>query len=220
MRELFYRRILITHLISPSSECFYCKTGHSARCSHSALFGCSKLDGAQAEYVRVPWADGTVVKAPASLSDKSLVLMADIFPTGYFGASSAYNLLNEAERKDPLTIAVIGCGPVGLCALITALGYGPRKIFAIDGVQSRLDLAKELGAETLDYQTEGPRIKDRILEATDGRGVDMVVEAVGLSPALRTAFDIVRPFGALCSIGVHNGEVPFKAGEGYESVVT
>lgn len=187
-------------------KCFYCLKGHTSRCEKSLLFGSAALDGAQAEYVRVPWADGTIVKAPPSLSDNALILMADIWPTGFFGATSAFDLLRDTAASDA-NVAVIGCGPVGLCAIIAALEFRPRTLFAIDSVQSRLDCAKQLGAEPLNFQTDGEGLKARIAEATGGRGVDAVVEVVGLSPALRTAFDIVRPFGVIASIGVHNGEV-------------
>ena len=170
------------------------------------MFGSASLDGGQAEYVRIPLADGTVIKAPGSISDNALVLMADIWPTGYFGATSALDMLGASDFSGN-SVAVVGCGPVGLCAIISALEYRPRHLFAIDSVESRLDLARSLGAEPLNFLTDRGGMERMIREATDGRGVDAVVEAVGLSPALRTAFDIVRPFGAIASIGVHNAEV-------------
>ncbi|ROT40154.1 alcohol dehydrogenase GroES-like domain-containing protein [Sodiomyces alkalinus F11] len=197
------------------SECFFCRNGQSSRCVHSVLFGSSTLDGAQAEYVRVPWTDGTVVKALLSLSDAALILMADIWPTGYFGAATAFRMLEETEKSHPPTVAVIGCGPVGLCAIISALEFGPRQLFAIDSVQSRLDLAETLGARGLNFQVEGSRLESHIKDVTDGRGADIVIEVVGSSQALRTAFELVRPFGVLYSIGVHNGEIPFTAAEAY-----
>lgn len=189
-----------------SMKCFYCLRGHSSRCENSLLFGSDALDGGQAEFVRVPYADGTLVKAPESLSDNALLLMADIWPTGYFGATTGFQTLNDVARKDA-TAVVIGCGPVGLCAILAALDFQPRHLFAVDSVQSRLDLAKQLGAEPLNFKTDPVGLKKRIAEVTDGRGADVIIEVVGLSPALRTAFDVVRPFGVIYSIGVHNGEV-------------
>lgn len=102
---------------------------------------------------------------------------------------------------------LIGCGPVGLCALIAALEYKPKHIFAIDSVPSRLELARSLGAEPLNFMEDPIGLKNRILEVTEGRGADVVMEVVGLSPALRMGFDILRPWGTISSVGVHNAEV-------------
>ncbi|TDZ20898.1 putative zinc-type alcohol dehydrogenase-like protein YbdR [Colletotrichum orbiculare MAFF 240422] len=190
-------------------KCFYCKNGYSSRCIRSKLFGCSALDGGQAEYVRVPDADGTAMKAPSTISDKALILMADIWPTGFFGAKTGFDMLKEVERS-AATIVVIGRGPVGLCAIISALGYRPKHVFAIDSVDSRLALAKKLGAEPLNYKTDREGFDRRIKEATEGRGADVVIEVVGLSPALRTAFEVVRPWGVISSIGAHNAKIPCK----------
>ncbi|PKS12901.1 hypothetical protein jhhlp_000241 [Lomentospora prolificans] len=196
------------------SKCFYCRNGFTSRCVESKLFGSAALDGGQAEYVRIPFADGTVVKAPNSISDKALVLMADIWPTGVFGAKSAWELLPMKEKEDVVAV-VIGCGPVGLCAILAALEYKPKHLFAIDAVDSRLEIAKKLGAEPLNFKTDPEGMKKRILEVTDGRGADLAIEVVGLSPALRTAFDLVRPWGVISSIGVHNAEIPWNGVEGY-----
>lgn len=187
-------------------DCFYCKAGFTSRCDQSLLLGSPKLDGAQAEYIRIPTADGTIVKAPAGISDNALILMADIFPTGFYGTRNAFNGLNGRDPSEA-TAVVIGCGPVGMCAIISALEYKPKHLFAIDGVDSRLELAKSLGAEPLNFKADREGMIKRIKEVTDGRGADVVVEAVGLSPALRTAFDVLRPFGTISSVGVHNAEV-------------
>jgi threonine dehydrogenase-like Zn-dependent dehydrogenase len=196
------------HIAKPchSLECFYCKNGFSSRCAKSLLFGTAALDGAQAEFVRVPLADGTVMKSPPEIDDKALVLMADIFPTGFFGASNAFKLLSPEQIAES-TVVVIGCGPVGLCAVMAAADFKPKHLFAVDGVDSRLDLAKSLGAEPLNFQTNKVGMQERVKAVTDGRGADVVIEVVGLSPALRTAFDLLRPWGIISSIGVHNGEV-------------
>ncbi|KAK4171930.1 putative S-glutathione dehydrogenase [Triangularia setosa] len=198
-------------------NCFYCNLGYSSRCAHSLLFGSEKLDGAQADYVLVPHGPGTLTVAPPSdvISDRALILMADIFPTGYFGAKNAFAQLQK-QRPEDATVVVIGCGPVGLCAIISALEYKPKKLFAIDGVKSRLELAKGLGAEPLDFNELGKEgIVKRVREVTEGRGADAVVEVVGLSPALRTGFDVLRPFGVVSSIGVHNAEIPWGGDEAY-----
>lgn len=132
--------------------------------------------------------------------------MADVFPTGYFGVKSALDLSPTVNVKES-TMVVIGCGPVGLCAILSALHFQPKHLFAVDSVDSRLEVAKKLGAEPLNFKDGMDKMQERIRQVTDGRGADMVVEVVGLSPALRTAYELVRPFGAVSSIGVHNAEV-------------
>jgi threonine dehydrogenase-like Zn-dependent dehydrogenase len=189
-----------------SGDCFYCKIGATSRCEKSLLFGCEKLDGGQADFVRVPYADGTIFKAPPEISDNALILMADIFPTGFFGVRNAFNALGSQDPSES-TAVVIGCGPVGLCAIVAALEYKPKHLFAIDSIDSRLELAKNLGAEPLNFAKDREGMLARIKEVTNGRGADVVVEVVGLSPALRTAFEVLRPFGFISSIGVHNAEV-------------
>lgn len=187
-------------------ECFYCKNGASSRCAKSLLFGCPLLDGGQAEYVRIPTADGTAVRAPPEIDEKALVLMADIFPTGYFGVKNAMAALSPEEKAEACVV-IIGCGPVGLCAIVAAMEHKPKHLFAVDSVDSRLELARGLGAEPLNFMKDKEGMHARIKEVTAGRGADAVVEVVGLSPALRTAFDLLRPFGVISSIGVHNAEV-------------
>jgi threonine dehydrogenase-like Zn-dependent dehydrogenase len=198
-------------------DCFYCRNGFSSRCANSKLFGCEKLDGGQAEYVRVPYADGTVMKAPSQIKENALILMADIFPTGYFGAKNAFKLMEPLQASDA-TVVVVGCGPVGLCAIVSALEHKPKHLFAVDSVESRLELAKKLGAEPLNFAKDKAGMVERVKEVTEGRGADAVIEVVGLSPALKTAYDLLRPFGVISSIGVHNAEVrkPCVLGRGLE----
>lgn len=154
----------------------------------------------------MPNADGTVMKAPSEIQDQHLVLMADIFPTGYFGAKNAFTRLNPEEIANG-TVVVVGCGPVGICAIIAALEYKPKHLFAVDSVESRLEQARKTGAEPLNFAKDKEGMFERIMSATEGRGADAVIEVVGLSPALRTAYDLIRPWGVISSIGVHNAEV-------------
>ncbi|RDW83163.1 hypothetical protein BP5796_04654 [Coleophoma crateriformis] len=186
-------------------ECFYCKNGYSSRCTKGLLLGSAGLDGAQAEFVRVPLADGTVMKASPALKDNALVLMADIFPTGFFGATNAFKHFTP-EQVAEATVVVVGCGPVGLCAILAASTFKPKHLFAVDSVDSRLELAEGLGAEPLNFMKNKEQMERRIKEVTDGRGADAVIEVVGLKPALKTAFDLIRPWGVISSIGVHNDE--------------
>lgn len=178
------------------------------------LFGTAALDGAQAEYVRVPLADSTVMKAPEDIADKALVLMADIFPTGYFAAHNGFKDLTQKQVAES-TVVVIGCGPVGLCAVINAEDYKPKNLLAVDSVQSRLDLAKSLGAEPWNFQTNREGLEKRVKAVTEGRGADVVIEVVGSSPALKMGFELLRPWGIISSVGVHNGEIPWTGNQGY-----
>ncbi|KAK0753487.1 chaperonin 10-like protein [Schizothecium vesticola] len=200
------------------NTCFYCTAGFSARCAHSLLFGSPELDGGQAEYVRVPFADGTLMRAPDAsvLADRrTLVLTADIFPTGYYGARNALTCAQGSLPASEAVVVVVGCGPVGLCAIVSALEYAPKHLFAVDSVDSRLEVARSLGAEPLNFLQGKEAMLSRVKEVTGRRGADAVIEVVGLSPALRTAFDLLRPFGSISSIGVHNAEIPWSGDEAY-----
>lgn len=194
--------------------CFYCDQGATSRCASSKLFGTDSLDGGQAEYVRVPLADSTLVHAPSGIDQKKLVLMADIFPTGYFAASNAFHTMTETAIRNS-TVLLFGCGPVGICALISALTYSPKHLVAIDSVPSRLQLAEDLGAESWNFQEDKEGLEKRVKELTDGRGADIVIEVVGHSSALRMGFDLLRPWGRISSVGVHNGEIPWSGNEAY-----
>lgn len=207
------------HIVSPFTtscgECFYCTHGYSSRCKECRLFGCAALDGGQAEYVRIPLADATVMKAPEGIEDLKLVLMADIFPTGFFAAWNAFREITKEQKVEDAVVVLIGCGPVGLCALINALEYKPKHLLAVDGVESRLEIAKSLGAEPWNYQTNRKGLDDRVKQLTDGRGADVVIEVVGLSPALQMGFELLRPWGFISSVGVHNGEIPWNGNQAY-----
>ncbi|GAQ39122.1 alcohol dehydrogenase [Aspergillus niger] len=217
---------VVSAFTTSCGKCYYCKQGYSSRCEQNMLLGCDHLDGAQAEYVslsylniRIPNADGSVVKAPEGVDEKYLVLMADIFPTGYFAARNAFKTSTKEQIAEQ-TVVLIGCGPVGLCALINALEYKPKHLLAVDSVPARLELARELGAEPWNFQTDREGLDKRVLELTEGRGADAVIEVVGLSPALKTGYDLLRPFGTISSVGVHNGEIPWNGCEAYGKNLT
>jgi threonine dehydrogenase-like Zn-dependent dehydrogenase len=210
-------------------ECFYCQRGYSSRCEKCLLFGCPLLDGGQAEFMRVPLADATAVTAPQGIDEKKLVLMADIFPTGYFAAANAFRDFDQ-DTISQSVVLLIGCGPVGLCALINALEYKPKIVLAVDRVESRLELAKKLGAEPWNDQKDRAGqsnlglpvtqlmiigLEARVKELTNGRGVDTVIEGVGHADALKTGFDLLRPWGNISSFGVHNEEIPWTGNQAY-----
>lgn len=200
--------------------CFYCERGLTARCTRGELFGWVQdgvgLQGAQAQMVRVPLADGTLVPVPEEMEDPALSLLAgDILSTALFGAELA------VHQGD--VVVVVGCGPVGLLAIRAALFLGAEAVVAVDRVPSRLELARRFGAAPT-------RLEDRTGEAgsghgvaeggssggvepgealallrelTEGRGADAAIEAVGTPEATRVAADLLRPGGTLAAVGVH-----------------
>ena len=183
-------------------ECYYCVRGEASRCAKGELYGNSvpanTIDGGQAEYVRCPLADSTFVHTPSGIPEEMLVLMADIFPTGYFGAARFLKDLNERDRKE-YTVVVVGCGPVGICAITCALTM-VDKVYAIDSIPERLAEAEKIGAKTLNLNDD-PVAKIKV--ATEGRGADVVIEVVGHADALLLGVDLIRPFGKISCLGVH-----------------
>lgn len=206
-------------VVSPFStacgDCFYCKIGLSARCVKNQIYGWVEqglgLQGAQAEYVRVPMADTTLIGyEPYEVSGDLALLAGDIFSTGYFGAQLA-------EIKSDSVVAVIGCGPVGLMAILAAQLSGAKMVIALDTIDSRLKLARTMGAEGINPLNRG----DLIQQFTEGRGVDAVIEAVGNEPAQQMAFELVRPGGIIATIGVHTTDhFVFKPADVYNKNIT
>jgi threonine dehydrogenase-like Zn-dependent dehydrogenase len=186
-----------------------------ARCVHGELFGWVEgnrgLHGAQAEYLRVPLAQSTLVEVPEGCEPEAALFAGDVLATGFFAA--------ELGRVTEGQVAVVlGCGPVGLCAVFGALASGAERVFAVDEVGERLLLAARFGAEPLRLDTD-PRAV--VLDATAGRGADAVLECVGTAEATRLAVDLVRPGGAVAAVGVHNEEsFTFPPGEAYDKNLT
>lgn len=157
------------------------------------------------------------MKAPPGIHEKALVLMADIFPTGYFAATNAFKHVTAEQAKESVVV-LLGLGPVGLCALVNLLDYSPKKILAIDSVPDRLALAESLGkgnVESWNFATQDKELRQRVKDLTSSRGADIVVEVVGLSPALKLGFELLRPWGVISSVGVHNGEIPWTGNQAY-----
>ena len=193
-------------------SCFYCRIGLTCRCEKGALFGWVQsghgLQGAQAQFIRVPMADTTLVPLSNDLSEEKGLLLGDIFSTGYFCAENA-----GVNSKG--TFVVIGCGPVGLMTILAAKDLGAENLFAIDFSNDRLQMAKEFGATSLNPSEFDMR--SMILNATNGRGADAVMEVVGSPEALRLALDLVRPGGTISSVGVHTAkDFSFSPGEAYD----
>ncbi len=193
-------------------ECFYCRIGLTCRCEKGNLFGWVQLGhglhGAQANFIRVPMADSTLLPLSNDLSEEKGLLLGDIFSTGYFCAE------NAGVNNNGVYI-VIGCGPVGLMTIVAARHLGAEKIFAIDYLTERLQQAREFGAIPLNPTFYD--VKEQILNATNGRGVDAVMEVVGSPDALRLAIDLLRPGGTISSAGVHTAKnFSFSPVEAYD----
>jgi 2-desacetyl-2-hydroxyethyl bacteriochlorophyllide A dehydrogenase len=196
-------RVLVSGVIG-CGECRQCAGGHPIRCERrqTRVFGNSReLPGGQAEAVAVPAADSAMLRIPEGLTREQAVLLTDILPTGYYGA-------RNAEIRPGHSVAVIGLGPVGQCALDCAFLFGPARVFAIDRVPERLAAARAKGAIPIDASRDP---FGQILEATRGQGVDSVIEAVGADETISLALGLVRVAGVVSVIGVSaNMAFPFN----------
>jgi len=196
--------------------CEPCRRGLTSRCINGQLFGWVQeghgLQGGQAQYVRVPLAGSTLVSIPDGVGDDAALLLGDVFSTGWFCAE-------QAALRPGSICAVVGCGPVGLCAVMAASEMKAQRIFALDRVPERLALARRLGAEPIDIERDDPVAVLR--DATGGHGADAVLEVVGSSGAHRAAMDLVRAGGTLSVVGVHTGEsFGFSPTEAYDKNLT
>jgi len=189
-------RVLASGVVG-CGACRQCLTGWPMRCevSGSAVFGSAlgDLHGGQAEAVAVPAADAFVTAIPEAVTDEQAVLLTDILPTGFIGA-------RRADIAPGSTVAVIGLGPVGICALRAALLYSPARVLAIDPVAHRRAHAERLGAEVIDPADGGGF--EQVLAATGGRGADAVIEAVGRDETINDAIMAVKPGGTVSVVGV------------------
>lgn len=212
---------VVVPFFSACGSCFYCTRGEASRCPEGKGFGFGiGIDGGQADYVRIPTADTTMVVAPQTIDREMLVLMADVFPTGYFAARRFLSGIAPSESKNMVNV-VIGCGPVGCCAIASARHLAPAStVFAIDMVPERLQEAQKLGAIPLNLNDGKDVLAQRIKDASDGRGADVVMEVVGMTDAVELALQVVRPFGKVSSVGVHSKDMTLKGSDLYGKNVT
>ncbi|EDK45957.1 hypothetical protein PVL30_004951 [Lodderomyces elongisporus] len=205
-------------------QCWHCKHGFSGNCSKTNTFGKIGLDGGQAEYVRVPYAENTIIKLPSEAvsnpADAALyVLMADIFITGYYGVKKIMDFLTiptakgiKSQSFEDCSILQIGAGPVGLCALRVLKHFGFKHIVVVDSIPSRLAEAKRLGAsKVINFEEDEDALEDYIHDELEQLGFDAVLEVVGAKAALQTAADSVRANGFISSLGMGHEELPFNA---------
>lgn len=171
-----------------------------SHCRHGGWILGYTIDGTQAEYVRIPQADGSLYHFPAGGDEESLVMLSDILPTGF-----ECGVLN-GQVKPGDTVAIVGAGPVGLAVLLTAQFYSPAAIFMIDLDDKRLAVAKKFGATTLVNSTDG-KAAEHVMELTAGAGVDVAIEAVGLPAPFAICQAIVAAGGRIANVGVHGKPV-------------
>ncbi|HZJ42350.1 MAG TPA: alcohol dehydrogenase catalytic domain-containing protein, partial [Pyrinomonadaceae bacterium] len=209
--------------ITPCGQCRGCLSGHTSQCGHGEgyetlggwRFG-NTINGAQAEYLRVPYAQANLAKIPDELTDEQVVLLADIASTGFGGAESAGIKIGDA-------VVVFAQGPIGLCATAGARLLGASLIIGVDGDEHRLAMSRRMGADvTLDF-----RYVDVVAEVKrlTGGGCDVAIEALGTQQTFERALKCLRPAGTLSSLGVYSGklEIPYEsfgAGIGDYRIVT
>ncbi|UWE11011.1 zinc-dependent alcohol dehydrogenase family protein [Actinacidiphila bryophytorum] len=187
-------RVLVS-CISACGSCRFCREAAYGQCTGGGgwILG-HTVDGTQAEYVRVPFADMSLHPLPESVDSREAVLLADVFPTAY----EVGVLAGRVRPGD--TVAVVGCGPVGLAAVATAQLFSPSRIVAVDVASARLDAAKRLGADAIATAGEAEQL---VADLTGGLGADVVIEAVGLPATFELCARMVRPGGHLANVGVH-----------------
>lgn len=182
--------------ISSCGKCEYCRRGMYSHCTTGGWILGNTIDGTQAEYVRIPHADTSLYPIPAGVDEEALVMLSDILPTGF-----ECGVLNGKVQPGS-TVAIVGSGPIGLAALLTAQFYSPAQIIMVDLDDNRLEVAKRFGA-THTLKVNGDEAKQRILNLTDGKGVDTAIEAVGVPATFEFCQGIIAPGGVIANVGVH-----------------
>ncbi len=179
-------------------QCTNCQKGLVALCKHGGIFGCGKqrggFPGAQAEYIRVPFADMVLEPIPSDLTEEQAIFVGDILSTGYMASENG-----SIEPGD--VVVIFGAGPVGLCTIATARLFGPSLIVGVDVLDYRLEAAKHLGADIV-INSSNTDILEEIKRITDGRGADVAIEAVGSAETLNHCIESVRGGGNISIVGV------------------
>ncbi|SFM70976.1 alcohol dehydrogenase [Chitinophaga sp. YR627] len=182
--------------ITSCGKCDYCRKGMYSHCENGGWVLGHLIDGTQAEYVRIPFADTSLYHIPEGTDEEALVMLSDILPTGY-----ECGVLN-GKVSPGSTVAIVGAGPIGLAALLTAAFYSPAKIIMIDLDENRLQVARQFGAtHTINSGKES--VTARLMAMTGNRGVDTAIEAVGIPATFELCETIIAPGGCIANIGVH-----------------
>jgi alcohol dehydrogenase len=189
-------RVLLS-CISACGRCCYCKEGRYGQCLGGGgwILG-HTIDGVQAEYARIPFIDNSAYRIPDGLTDEQVLFLADILPTAY-----ETGVVNGSVAPGD-TVAIVGAGPIGLAAILTAQLYAPERIIAINHSDGRLELAERFGADVVINNAEVDAVA-AVMDLTDGLGADVALEAVGVPETFELATELVRPGGRIANIGVH-----------------
>jgi alcohol dehydrogenase len=192
-------RVLIS-CISACGRCSYCRRQMYSHCTTGGWILGNTIDGTQADHVRIPHADTSLYPIPAGADEEALVMLSDILPTGFeCGVLSG-------KVDVGATVAIVGAGPVGLAALLTAQFYSPSALIVIDLDDHRLEVAKRFGATAIVNSGDG-QAAARVMALTGGVGVDTAIEAVGIAATFCLCQDIVAPGGTIANVGVHGSKV-------------
>lgn len=194
-------KVLIS-CITSCGRCDYCKQTIYSHCRNGGWILGHLIDGTQAEYVRIPYADTSLYKLGPDADEEALVMLSDIFPTG-FEIGVIKGAVKPGDR-----VLIDGAGPVGLAALLTAQLYSPAEIWVVDLDQNRLDIAKKWGA-TRTFLGSEPNLAEKIVALTGGDGVDVAIEAVGVPATFELCTQVVRAGGHIANVGVHGKPVQF-----------
>ena len=186
--------------ISSCGKCDYCRRGMYSHCTTGGWILGNEIDGTQAEYVRTPHADTSLYHVPAGADEEALVMLSDILPTGF-----ECGVLNGKVAPGS-SVAIVGAGPVGLAALLTAQFYSPAQLIMLDLDDNRLEIARRFGATHAINSGKG-NVVDEVKAITDGRGVDTAIEAVGVPATFHLCEDLVAPGGVIANVGVHGAKV-------------
>ncbi|HUX84535.1 MAG TPA: zinc-dependent alcohol dehydrogenase family protein [Chitinophagaceae bacterium] len=186
--------------ITSCAKCENCRKGMYSHCEKGGWILGNIIDGTQAEYVRIPFADSSMYPIPAGSDEEALVMLSDILPTGF-----ECGVLN-GEVEPGATVAIVGCGPVGMAALLTAQFYSPAEIIMIDNDENRLQVAGTFGATRLINNSVKNAVEE-VMKITRGKGVDTAIEAVGVPATFELCEAIVDPGGHIANIGVHGKSV-------------
>ncbi len=192
-------RVLIS-CITSCGKCEFCRKGMYSHCTTGGWQLGHLIDGTQAEYVRVPHADTSLYPIPADADEEALVMLSDILPTGF-----ECGVLNGKVQPGS-TVAIVGAGPVGLAALLTAQFYSPARIIVVDLDDNRLEVAKRFGATDVINSTDG-KAAEAVKALTEGRGVDTAIEAVGIPATFGVCENLVAAGGTIANVGVHGTKV-------------
>ena len=192
-------RVLIS-CVSSCGKCGQCRRGMYSHCTTGGWILGNEIDGTQAEYVRTPHADTSLYPIPAGANEEALVMLSDILPTGF-----ECGVLNGKVAPGS-TVAIVGCGPIGLATLLTAQFYSPAQIIAIDIDDKRLEVARRFGATQTINSTDG-QAAATVRALTGGLGVDTAIEAVGIPATFSLCQDLVAAGGVIANIGVHGEKV-------------